>query len=177
MKLTLRQVFSFIAVVLAVAGVSVPASSQHTHSAVKADSFVQYITVADPYTKWQMWPDSAKQQKGLSPHGHGAFVTVYLNGAAARSVAEAKGMSNGSIIVVENYDAKRALTELTAMYKVDGYNRQAGDWYWLEGTPSGRVLRSGVVQACIDCHRAQSKNDYIWTGETVKGAYDRSTVP
>jgi len=151
--------------------------TQLTNHEMKADGFIQYITVADPYTGWQMWPDKGKLYKGRSPHGHGIFVTTYVNRIAFNSIAEKKGMADGSIIVVENYTADKTLAGLTTMYKVGGYNPEAGDWYWIEATPAGRVLGFGKVQPCIDCHRVQAGNDYVWTGEVVSGKYNKVAIP
>ncbi len=169
----------FLPAIGAVALIAIATSSrtQMTFHGLKAEDFIEYITVADPYTKWQMWPDEGKLTEGTAPHGHGTLVTTYVNRAALGSIEEKKGMADGSIIVVENYDSDKNLTGLTTMYKVGGYNQEAGDWYWLEATPGGRVVRFGKVQPCIDCHRAQAKNDYIWTGEVVRGGYDRAAVP
>ncbi len=86
-------------------------------------------------------------------------------------------MAQSSIIVTENYNADKSLAGITAMYKVAGYNPDAGDWYWVQATPGGKVTTFGKVQPCIDCHRAQAKNDYIWTDEVVKGEYDKSAIP
>jgi hypothetical protein len=88
----------------------------------KAESFVQYMTVANPYTKWNTWPDIRKERKGLVPHGHGEFVTTYLNDVALRSLAKGDGMTEGFIIVIENYDERKTMVGLAAMYKVAGYN-------------------------------------------------------
>ena len=164
---------------LAAALIAVPKPSltQITYHGLKAEEFIEYITVADPYTKWQVWPGGDKLQEGRAPHGHGVLVTTYVNPAAFRSITEGKGMAEGSIIVLENYDSDRNLTGLTTMYKVGGYNAGAGDWYWVEAKPGGEVVRFGKVQPCIDCHRAQAKNDYIWTGEVVKGGYAKGAAP
>ena len=151
--------------------------SQLTYHGQKAEDFVEYITIADPYTKWQMWPGKDKLHKGRAPHGHDVLVTTYLNPVAFRSIGGKRGMAEGSIIVLENYDSDKKLTGLTTMYKVGGYNPGAGDWYWLEATPRGKVVDFGKVQSCIDCHRAQTKNDYVWTDEIVPGGYDRKATP
>ena len=156
--------------------VATPSPAQLTHRDIKAEDFIEYITVAKPYTEWQTWPGTGKFYKGRAPHGHGVLITAYVNRTALRSIAEKRGMADGSIIVVGNYNADKTFAGLTTMYKVEGYNPEAGDWYWVEATPSGKVMRSGKVQPCIDCHRAQAGNDYIWTGEVVKGKYNK-TVP
>lgn len=157
--------------IVAVSLISVahPSFTQLAKNEIKADAFIKYITVADPYTEWQTWPD-----KGKAPHGHGIFITTHVNRSAFKSITEKKGMADGSIIVVENYTADKTLAGLTTMYKLGGYNPEAGDWYWIEATPTGRVLRFGKAQPCIDCHSAQAGNDYIWTGKAVKGRYNKT---
>jgi hypothetical protein len=154
-----------------------PSLTQLTHQEMKAEDFIEYITVANPYTTWQTWPDKAKRYKGVSPHGHGMFLTTYVNRAALQSIAASKGMADGSIVVTENYDAGKTLAGLTTMYKVGGYNPEAGNWYWVEATPTGKVLRFGKVQPCIDCHGIQAANDYIWTGQVVKEKYNKTATP
>jgi hypothetical protein len=34
-----------------------------------------------------------------------------------------------------------------------------------------------IVQGCIDCYGTQSKNDYIWTGEVMKGSREGKEAP
>ncbi len=143
----------------------------------KAEDFIEYITIADPYTKWETWPGKGKLYKARANYGHAEILTTYVNLIALRSITEKRGITSGSIIVTENYTPDRTLAKLTTMYKVDGYDPKAGDWYWVEATPSGRVLGFGKMQACINCHRAQAENDYIWSEEVVKGKYNRAAPP
>ena len=138
---------------------------------LKAEKFIEYITVANPYREWQMWPGKGRFHQGSPLYGHGTLITTYANLTAQKSIKEMKGMADGSIVVTENYDANKILQGITSMYKVKGYNPDGGDWYWVEATPRGAVLNSGKSQPCIDCHQAQAGNDYIWTGEVVKGKY------
>lgn len=159
----------FALLAAALIAVARPSLTQLTDHDIKAEGFVDYITVASPYTEWQTWPGREKLYKGPSPHGHGALLTTYVNRVGLRSLTEKKGMADGSIIVTENYRADKSLTGITTMYKVAGYNPEAGDWYWLEATPAGKVVRFGKIQACIDCHRAQAQNDYFWSGEAIEG--------
>ncbi len=136
----------------------------------RPEKFFEYITVADPYKEWQAWPGKDGPYRGEAAYGHGTLIMTYVNLPALRSISRKNGMADGSIIVVENY-SENVLQTLTTMYKVNGFNRDGGDWYWLEATPAGRIINSGKVQACVDCHRARAANDYIWTGEVVKGKY------
>ncbi len=148
-----------------------PCLTQLSHQEIKAERFIEYIIVASPYTEWPKWPEKGEEHRTRASNGHGPLVTVYVNQPALESIRLKKGMAAGAIIVAENYEASRQSVVLTTMYKVPGYNRDAGDWYWLEATPGGRVMRFGKVGACIDCHHSQERNDYIWTAEVVSGAH------
>ncbi len=77
-------------------------------------------------------------------------------------------MAFGSLIVVENHDADKKLTDLTVMLKIKGYNPQAGDWHWFQYDPRGKVLAEGRVDICIDCHRSKSNNDFVMTGTATR---------
>ena len=50
------------------------------------------------------------------------------------------------------------------MYKVEGYNPEGGDWFWLKYTPDGRIEKEGKVAGCIGCHAAAQGNDWLLTG-------------
>ena len=175
-KLAMRKL-PLAALVAGLIAFAQPAPTQLTYHEMKAEKFIEYITVADPYTDWQTWPGKGKFYKARADYGHAEILTTYVNRVALRSIAGKNGMADGSIIVTENYTTDKTLAGLTTMYKVAGYNPKASDWYWVEATPTGRVLRFGKVQACIDCHRAQAENDYIWSEEVVKGKYNKAANP
>ncbi len=50
------------------------------------------------------------------------------------------------------------------MYKVKGFNPEAGDWFWAKYTPDGQVQAAGKAEMCIKCHGAKKENDYFMTG-------------
>ena len=73
-------------------------------------------------------------------------------------------MPNGAIVVKENYgEDKETLMAVTPMYKVQGYNPDAGDWFWAKYGPDGKVETAGKVESCIDCHNAGKAGNYIFT--------------
>jgi hypothetical protein len=126
----------------------------------------KYITVEDSYKKWALWPEKGKFYKGKTPHG--AFLTTYINDNARFSIKAGEPMLNGSLIVKENYTAEKKFTALSVMYKINGYNPPAGDWFWIKYGPDGTVLTEGIVSDCIKCHSAKKNNDYIFTGAFIK---------
>jgi hypothetical protein len=115
------------------------------------------------YTKgWKMWPGKTALYKGTEPHG--TLLTTYVNGRAYKAIEAKKGMlPYGSIIVKENYSPDKKLMALTVMYKVKGYNPQAGDWFWAKYTSDGKIEAEGKVEACINCHGKKKDNDYVFT--------------
>ena len=131
----------------------------------KADAtdFYNYITKTSPYQKWALWPGHEAMHPGQSPHG--AFLKIYVNKPAHEAIVKKlKVMPDGAIIVKENYDQdKKTLVAITPMYKVKGFNPEAGDWFWAEYGPKGEMMASGKVQACIDCHAQVKASDYLVT--------------
>lgn len=73
-------------------------------------------------------------------------------------------MPNGAIVIKENYGKdQETLMAITPMYKVDGYNPDAGDWFWAKYGPEGKIMASGKIQGCIDCHKNKKDQDWLFT--------------
>jgi hypothetical protein len=74
-------------------------------------------------------------------------------------------LSPGSIVVKENYmgtvEGPGDLAAITLMYKVDGFNPDANDWYWVKAAPDGAVDAAGAVEGCISCHGQDGNSDYL----------------
>jgi len=108
-------------------------------------------------------------RRGLTParNPHGAYLKLYGNQMAIEAASEAhdKPMPDGAILIMEDYDKdKETLKSVTVMYKVRGYNPAEGDWFWGRYAPDGRVMDSGKVESCIECHRTQDWHDYRFMG-------------
>jgi len=143
-----------------------PYESVLKHMPWAAGGDVRYhITIHKPYTKWAKWPGKGKMYAGKEPHG--AFLTTYVNEAALDSIKKLNGMADKSIIVKENYDAKKTLMAITVMYKVKGYNTDGGDWFWAKYDPKFNILAEGKVEDCLKCHGSVKDNDYIQTGKVT----------
>jgi len=123
----------------------------------------QHIIGQEPYKNWKMWPGKKALHKGTEPHG--ALLTVYVNDIALKSINDKKGMSNNSIVLKENYSPDKKLAAITVMYKVKGYNAEAGNWFWVKYDPDFNIQKEGKVTGCIGCHGSASDNDYIFTGK------------
>lgn len=135
-----------------------------TSSALKPEGAAiwQYLKTTDYTKKFKMWPGKSSFYQGKEPHG--ALLTTYVNIPALMAIAGKKGsLPEGSMIVKENYSSEKQLKSITVMYKVYGYNPEAGDWFWAQYGPGGKVEVEGKVDTCIKCHAENSNNDYIFT--------------
>lgn len=141
---------------------TIPSETQTVLPGPDAQKLYEYIIKSEPYQRWDLWPGKGKLYKGTEPHG--ALLTTYINSTARHSIKGKKGMADGSIIVKENYTADKRFVALTVMYKIKGYNPEAGDWFWAKYKPDGTVEASGKVKGCIDCHGKRKDNDFIMTG-------------
>lgn len=121
-----------------------------------------------PYRKakeFTLWPGKGEKYKGTEPHG--ALLTTYVNQRALKSIKAKKGMANNSIIIKENYTSNKKLMAVTVMYKVKGYNRGGGDWFWVKYDADFNTLKQGKVKGCLNCHGTVKDNDYIYTGKVT----------
>lgn len=143
-----------------------PAETPVVMPGADAGKLYEYIIKLKPYNAWELWPGKGKQYKGTEPHG--ALLTTYINDTAYDSVKKKKFMTDGAIIVKENYTADKKFVALSVMYKVKGYNPEAGDWFWARYSPDGKVEASGKARGCIGCHEKNKDNDYIFTGGLKK---------
>ncbi len=131
----------------------------------KADgkAVYEYLTTTNPYQKWAFYPATGKFYEGRHPHG--ALLTTYVNDLALDGIrAKAGTLEDGAIIVKENYSPDKKLGAVTVMYRVDGYDADAGDWFWAKYKGDGSIEKEGKVAGCISCHAAVINNDWIFTG-------------
>jgi hypothetical protein len=140
---------------------TVPSETQITLPGPNAAALYKYITQSDPYTRWKLWPGKGKLYKGVEPHG--SLLTTYVNDTAYRSAKGKSAMTDGAIIVKENYTSDKKLVALTVMYKIKGYNPANNDWFWARFAADGKTEVSGKAEACIKCHINKKENDYIFS--------------
>lgn len=126
-----------------------------------ADAFWDYISRVD-YTQWQFYPGYEGMYPGESPHG--AHLKLYANDIAYEAAKNGEPMPDGAILVKENYGKDEStLVAITPMYKVSGYNPDAGDWFWAKYGADGKTMTAGKVDSCISCHKQMGDGDYVIT--------------
>ena len=128
-----------------------------------AGKLYDFITLAKPnYSHWNHVPGTTELSPSKAPHG--ALVSTYANKIALDSRKDEKGLADGSIIVMENYNSDKKLEGCTVMYKIKDYNPEVGDWFWVKyAAPSGYVVESGKVESCISCHSDRKSSDFLYS--------------
>lgn len=92
---------------------------------------------------------------------HGPLPKVYVNKAGLASTRPPANL--GTLIVKESYDEGEKLLALTVMYKPEGYNSAAGDWFGAKYNTAGKVAKASKPTGCICWHGGFADTDYILT--------------
>lgn len=121
----------------------------------------EYITVESPYTEWSFWADHQGMQPGRAPHG--PLHKVYVNSRGINSPQAP--VQYGTIEVKENFNKQKELQAITVMYKLNDYNPEDGDWFWVKYSPEGKVDKAGKPAGCVGCHGTRAQNDFILVHE------------
>ncbi len=159
-----RNVLTRMICVAVLAVVACGGSSLAASEMPRADgqALLDFLKTSD-YQSWSLFPGKGKLYEGRHPHG--AFLTTYVSKDALAAIEAKKGMLPvGAILVKENYSPEKKLAAITAMYRVKGYDAEAGDWFWAKYATDGKILAEGKVKGCINCHQAVLVNDWIFTG-------------
>ena len=113
-----------------------------------------YITIENNDREWKIWPGKGALYQADPLHG--AFLTTYVTDATFSEIQGKKGIiSDGGIIVKENYTLEKKLEALTVMYKVKGYDASNNDWFWVKYAANGRIDAEGKLEGCTQCHYQQ----------------------
>lgn len=124
------------------------------------------------YTGWPLFPGSSAQQASAAPHG--ATATIYVS---QEFMTDPANPPAGSTVIKENYDADNQLAALTVMQKVDGFNPEDADWFFVKfspdgsidsndaGTPLAGAIGKGGAMGCIPCHGSAAGGDYLYSND------------
>ncbi|NDJ78155.1 MAG: hypothetical protein GYB65_18045 [Chloroflexi bacterium] len=144
-------------------------------------AILDYIINTSTYTEWSSFPaqgdlDFSGYLASNSPHG--SSVRIFVNDRALDAIARDTfdgTLPPGSVVVKEGFegtvDAPGEVAAITLMYKVDGFNPEANDWYWVAATADGSAVNvEGMVDGCIDCHGQDGNSDYLLAYDLPEGA-------
>jgi cytochrome c553 len=138
-----------------------------------AQAIMDYLLQTNDYTTWASWPTDDVNTEDFSDflqsgEPHGTSVRIFVNDRALAAIARDDfdgTLPPGSIVVKENYmgavKEPGDLAAITLMYKVDGFNPDANDWYWVKAAPDGVIDVEGAVEMCIACHGQDGHSDYL----------------
>lgn len=133
-------------------------ATAHAEQPAPEGNAVWQHLLAKEYSTWGQFDDHKGMQKGNGPHG--ATHKVYANRLALDAHG---GVPPGAMLVKDNFDTDGRLIAITVMYKVKGYNPEAGDWFWAKYTPEGDVLIAGKPGGCVGCHGQARSNHFTLT--------------
>ncbi len=123
-----------------------------------AEKLWKRITVETPYSHWHHLDNHLSGKKSGTPYA--PYYRIYVNNISNKS---GKMLADfGTIFVRENLSAEKILQGLTVMYKIEGYNSEAGDWFWAKYSAEGQVEEAGKVKECLGCHSFAADSDYIF---------------
>lgn len=157
--------FLFLSPTLAIHEI-IPSETSVAMPGSDADKLVEYISRFQPYRSWHLWPGTNKLAPSRRPHGD--LITVFVNDFAYLSIKKHRTMSDGSLIVMENYTRDKKFLGLSVMYKIGKYSPEAGDWFWAEYKPDGTVIESGKVESCVKCHGEAKENDFVKSRRLIR---------
>lgn len=141
------------------------------------DSFEERLWNWLQTVQYRNWAPAPGQTGDFYPgqEPHGAQLKMYLNRTA---VANPEDLPPGSIIVKENFTPEQELAAITIMYRVEGYDPENHDWYWVKYRPNGEVDRTppdkgsrpiaGRFPSCINCHSGAQGNDLAFFNDGRK---------
>lgn len=153
--------------------------------------FWQFL-MGNNYKQWSPGPgQDGDFFSGQVPHG--ALLKLYINRSAASNV---DGLQVGSVVVLENYRSDKSLKSVSVMYRTEGFNPSANDWYWIEYNPDGSTVKdtssksaavtsmleaaddeesvavaaasSGRNESCIACHGQAGGSDFAFFNDRAK---------
>jgi hypothetical protein len=118
------------------------------------------------YKSWAQFP-GASPDLNLSGQHNNTFVRSFMNDVAVAAIADFDGsFPEGTILVKEQYeDAEgKVLSGHTVMLKIDGYDSEHGDWYWVAYDGKGKTTQfAGTPKYCWECHTGAMANDWVFT--------------
>lgn len=100
---------------------------------------------------------------------------IYANREAIEAAKKGQPLPSGTVITMEDYRDGR-LFRYIVMEKRQGWGERYaqdirnGDWEFQSFQPDRTVNRSENVTRCMGCHKAQDKNDFVFTRDRIRSA-------
>lgn len=135
------------------------------------EMFWRYLVKKDAaYNTWKVLEHEPPQDDTDNPHG--PVSRTYANEIA---IKDPTNLPVGSILVREDHDDKRKRQSVSILYRVKGYDKERGNWYYLRFNENGTVAKgedkkalAGKVASCIECHAKSGGKDYVFSNDALK---------
>lgn len=127
-------------------------------------AIIEYISKENDYRKWPFYPETGVLYPGKHPRG--SLLITYVSPETLLALQDKQGrLPDGTIIIKENYNLQKKLQTTTIMYRLNGYDPENGNWFWLKYTPDQTILEEGKVGECIRCHQTVKNNEWVFSGK------------
>jgi len=120
---------------------------------------------AQGYRSYAQFPNATDPMDSAS---HNSVVEAYINDVVATAMNETwtGSLPDGALIVKESWstwdDVGGTPAGITVMKKIDGFDPENANWYWVNFGGDGSVSASGKVDGCVSCHAIAADNDYVY---------------
>ena len=134
--------------------------------------------VSADYHNWDLFPGTSLQQLSQAPHG----VTADIYISPSFNVEEP---AVGDTVIKKNYDENEQVVATTVMHRLEGYNPDNFDWFWIKLDPAGEIainpnnklpmagaIGKGGDKGCIPCHAGSKTGTYLLTSDLVAAGND-----
>ncbi|MGC8591851.1 cytochrome P460 family protein [Acidithiobacillus sp.] len=81
---------------------------------------------------------------------------------AAGGVVRVTRYPAGSLLIKENFNARKKLAGVTAMFKLPHYDGADRNWVMAAYSDQGKPLAFGKARSCIQCHMVAQKQDFLF---------------
>ncbi|MFN3196893.1 MAG: hypothetical protein ACE366_00555 [Bradymonadia bacterium] len=128
----------------------------------------------------QLWAEIADHENWPVPEGKEGWVTGAMpHGASQRFFHNGDdNTADGYIIIKKNYaeEDEATLGALTVMKKIEGFDGEVNDWFFVRFNPDGTLFTpedapaplagrpgKGTDGGCVGCHSNAPGGDYLWS--------------
>lgn len=100
---------------------------------------------------------------------------IYASREAVEAAKKGQPLPSGTVITMEDYRDGRLFRTIVMEKRAGWGERYAqdvrnGDWEFQSFQPDRTVNRSENVTRCMGCHKAQDKNDFVFTLDRMRSA-------
>lgn len=132
--------------------------------AADGQAVYDYIIKTNPFQKWPLYP---RRGELYAADSHSSFLTTYVSPNTLEAIQSKGPFPDNSFIVTQMYkggrnNVNKTLNGVLVMYRVSGYNPEAGNWFWAKYGQGGKIQLEGKVALCIDCHVKAKEKDWVF---------------